>query len=127
MPAASDPDLDAILARERSLLTEPVRSDPEAVGRLLHPEFREFGASGRVWNADEVGAAVTAHPAVAADGAIRVEHLEAARLADDVVLVTYDATRDGRLTHRSSLWLRAETGWLMRFHQGTSSTAADDV
>jgi hypothetical protein len=51
MQTAHDPDLDEVLDRERSLLTRPVRSDPDAVRRLLHPEFREFGASGRVWTA----------------------------------------------------------------------------
>jgi hypothetical protein len=126
MHTGADPDLDEVLARERSLLTPPVRSDPDAVRRLLHPEFREFGASGRVWNAESVIATIAAHAADAADGSIRVEHLEATRLADDVVLVTYVAARDGRLTHRSSLWLRSEAGWLMRFHQGTPVAEAVD-
>jgi hypothetical protein len=74
-----------------------------------------------------VVAAVAAHAGDADDRAIGVEDLEATRLAADVVLVTYVATRGDRRTHRSSLWLRAEAGWLMRFHQGTPAAEALDA
>jgi ribonuclease HI len=43
-------------------------------------------------------------------------------VTDDVVLVTYVARRlIGReqASFRSSLWVKAEAGWRLRFHQGT--------
>ena len=39
-----------VVALELSLLDPQVRRSPERVERLLHPDFREFGASGAAWD-----------------------------------------------------------------------------
>jgi ribonuclease HI len=58
-----DRDLRAVVELERLLLRPDVRADRERVERLLHPEFEELGASGRVRDRASVVDAVVAHPA----------------------------------------------------------------
>ena len=108
---AGDATLDHVVALEMRLLDPATRRDPSAVASLLHPDFREIGASGRWWTRSEIVAALAADPG---------EHLVAedvvARAAGDrAVLVTYAVP--GSL--RSSLWVRCADGWRVLFHQGT--------
>jgi ribonuclease HI len=42
------------------------------------------------------------------------------RLGPDAILVTFRSDDQGRRALRSSVWVRdRETGWVLRFHQGT--------
>ena len=112
-----DPDLAEVVRLERLLLDPSVRSDDDHVTRLLHPQFREHGASGRVWDRAAVVAAMSDDAAVAGPA----EDFEATRLAGGVVLLTYRVP-GGAGSLRSSVWLRAAGGgWQLRFHQGTRS------
>ena len=104
-------ELEQVVARELSLLDPETRRRPDRVERLLHPEFREFGASGRAWDRPAIVAALAADPGeppVAGD-------VRAMRVAEGVVLVTYEAGR----SLRSSLWVEGGDGWRLLFHQGT--------
>lgn len=114
-------DLDAVIDAELALLTADVRRDPDRVRALLHEDFSEFGCSGRVWDrastldllAHDPGEGVVAHG------------LHAERLADDVVLLTYDSETGGVCAHRTSIWVRDGDGqWRMRHHQGTPAADA---
>ncbi len=113
-----DEDLVEVMQRELTLLQPQHRAQPEEVLALLHPDFVEFGASGRRWDAAGIAASLatedpSAPPAEAID-------LTPARLADDVVLLTYTAHLHARVTLRCSVWMRDPgRGWLLRFHQGT--------
>jgi hypothetical protein len=109
-----DPVLDDLVARELQLLSPATRADREAVERLLHPDFREFGASGGVWDRDAVVAALAADPGVTP----RVAGMEGRRVADGAVLLTYEVTSPSR-SLRSSLWVAEAGGWRLLFHQGT--------
>jgi hypothetical protein len=103
--------LERVIELELSLLDPEVRRSPERVDRLLHPDFREFGASGSAWNRDAIVASLAADPGPGwtATG------VEAREVAAGVVLVTYRAA--GSL--RSSLWVEGPEGWRALFHQGT--------
>jgi ribonuclease HI len=114
------PDLAAVTAFEQELLDPVCRADAGRLRDLLHPDFREHGASGRVWTLDTIVADLTASPATG----VRATDLQAHRLAEDVVLVTYRTAGD-RPALRSSVWVRGTTGrWRLRFHQGTLTTGA---
>jgi ribonuclease HI len=113
--AQDDDELDQVIGHERRLLDPRVRASAEAVTALLHDEFREFGASGRVWDRASIVPAVTADPG--ADPT--VGEMTAVRLAPDVILLTYCVTRPRGRTLRSSVWLRDPAGWRLYFHQGT--------
>jgi hypothetical protein len=46
-----DTDVAAVVRRELELLEPAIRADASAVRERLHPDFREIGASGRLWDA----------------------------------------------------------------------------
>lgn len=106
-----------------SLLHRPeVRRDPERLRKLLHPEFEEIGRSGRRYSREDVLSEARRKNTLTAT---HTEDFELAAIADGVALLTYRSAHvdeNGvldRWAHRASLWLRAEEGWKMRFHQGT--------
>ncbi len=70
-----DEDLDEVVACERLLLEPNVRARPDAVLARLHPDFVEFGASGRTWD----GPAVVDALAVEGDGCRRFRKRPAPR------------------------------------------------
>ncbi|HET9969385.1 MAG TPA: hypothetical protein VFQ68_14215 [Streptosporangiaceae bacterium] len=51
--------------------------------------------------------------------AITATEMTGARLADDVIHLTYLSRRAGRRALRSPVWLRTPDGWCVYFHQGT--------
>lgn len=101
---------------EQRLLDPAVRSSPMAVIPLLHPDFREYGSSGRVYTKEMmVQMMVQQTP-----GVVKIRDFEVNEVSDDVALVTYRTIGDeGRETRRSSVWLRRDTRWQIIFHQGT--------
>ena len=113
-------DDDALRELEESLWRSETRYDAAYVERVFHPDFAEFGQSGRVWTREASIAA--------AGGEIAVElplpELAVAFPAPGVALVTYLSRQlDGSgLANRSSLWLRTPDGWRLRFHQGTPTS-----
>jgi ribonuclease HI len=114
-----DPGAARAVALEHRLLRPEVRRDPAAVLALLHPDFREIGASGRTWDGPSVAAAIATDPRAP----VTTGEVEAAVLARGVVLVTYTALRGDARSRRSSVWLADADadggGWRLRFHQGT--------
>ncbi|MEO5663574.1 MAG: ribonuclease HI family protein, partial [Nocardioides sp.] len=106
-------DEEQVIALERSLLTDEVRSDRAAVAALLHPQWQEIGASGRLWNRDdqldEIGPIE----------AVTLDVVNLARLTPDLILLVWRASSDDGTRLRSSLWQRTGGQWQQRFHQGT--------
>ena len=83
----------------------------------LHPDFLEFGASGRVWDTDAIVQALVNDPN---PQAIEAYDFVATSISSQAVLLTFKCESGGRKTLRSSVWLQGEGGeWLLRFHQGT--------
>jgi ribonuclease HI len=109
-----DDDLASVVEREWQLLDPSVRQDADAVRALLHPDFVEYGASGRVWDRSSV-TTVTAGP----PGLLRAWDVHPRRLGPDAVLVTYRSSDGTREALRSSTWVRQDGGWVLLFHQGT--------
>ena len=115
-----DEDVQLVIGLELQLLQPQVRASAGELDRLLHPDFCEFGASGRRWDKPEMILALTGEQA-GGDAPATAADIAGIRLADDVVHVTYVSRRDQRDTRRSSIWLRTGTGWRLYFHQGTPS------
>jgi len=109
-----DVDVATVVQCELALLLPEVRRDPERMRALLHPDFVEYGSSGRVWDRGSIGSvSADAEQITAADFVAR-------RIGPDAVLLTYRSTRAGRDALRSSTWIRDDAGtWLLLFHQGT--------
>ncbi|MEV6396110.1 nuclear transport factor 2 family protein [Streptomyces sp. NPDC051907] len=108
----------AAMEGEFSLLDPAVRSSPDRLARLLHPEFREFGVSGRLWDRDSIVAALTARHASAVRP-ITASRMKGVQLAPDLVHLTFDTESGAHRAHRSSLWRLLDGDWLLYFHQGT--------
>ena len=120
--AAADQQIAAAIAAERESLSLECRADAARLGRLLAPEFHEFGASG-----GEIGYAGAAERVAAAtdpDGEpIIVENMRGWLLADGLVMLKYTSRNQGRRANRTSLWRRTGPGhWQMFHHQGTITT-----
>ena len=109
-----DDDLAEVVRRELLLLEPEVRDEPDRLRSLLSADFREHGASGRVWDRSTVSVA-TAGTGVR----VLVSDVRARSLGPDGVLVTYRSDAGGRLALRSSTWVREVGRWLLLFHQGT--------
>ncbi|MFI2630682.1 DUF4440 domain-containing protein [Streptomyces collinus] len=117
-----NPAVESAMEGELALLTPKVRHSPERVGALLHPDFHEFGASGRHWSRAAIIASLAATAEPGAEP-VTVSALRGVQLAPDLVHLTYDTEYDGSRAHRSSLWRRTEGRWLLYFHQATPFSA----
>ncbi|MFF3753323.1 DUF4440 domain-containing protein [Streptomyces sp. NPDC002018] len=110
--------ISSAIQAELRLLDPVVRASADLLGGLLHPDFREFGVSGREWDRDALVAALTAQGAPG-PRPITTSKMRGVQLAPGVVLLTFDTDVNGRRAHRSSVWRLTESGWLLYFHQGT--------
>ncbi len=117
MRAMVSKDIQLVIDRELELLTSEVRASAARVEEMLDPEFREIGASGRLWTRAEMISALAAE--CSDGGAIEAAEMESQVVGPNVVLLTYVSNRKGRRARRSSLWRRSGTGWRLLHHQGT--------
>jgi hypothetical protein len=109
-------DLEAhLIELELRLQNSSTRKDAEAVAELLSEDFREFGASGRIWDR----AAIVAQLSAETPYQIVSDDFRCRRLSDELALLTYVATTPSRKTLRSSLWRLEGNRWRVLFHQGT--------
>ncbi len=114
------PIIAELLRLELAIARHDEAQVPESLAGLLHPEFFEFGSSGRIWRVHETIAGF-ARPNT---DTITIDEFDVHPLADGAVLATYRMTEtpiqgEPRHRNRSSLWVRQGERWLMRFHQGT--------
>jgi ribonuclease HI len=114
----TDDDLAVVQDCERALLTGAVRGDRTSAGLLVHQDFREVGASGRVWDRERI-LTLMEEEATAAPFRVEASDMVAVGLAPDVALVTYETVSDAGRARRSSVWLKARGRWQLRHHQGT--------
>ncbi|MGW1881380.1 nuclear transport factor 2 family protein [Streptomyces sp. NPDC001970] len=119
---AFGPAVAAAIEGELRLLDPVVRTEPSLLAELLHPDFLEFGASGRRWTRDAIiellsGKGSQTHKPVTAS------EMTGTQLAPDVVHLTFVTEVNGRRAHRSSLWRLTGDVWRLYFHQGTLISA----
>lgn len=110
-----------VIELEQQLLDPLVRADAARIDAILHHDFVEYGASGRVWSRQAVLDELPSEDAAT----IRLHgtQFRAEVIADGAILLTYVSVSTQRTCNRSSLWLETKPGiWKMRFHQGTQTT-----
>ncbi|ALE04928.1 hypothetical protein AL755_04545 [Arthrobacter sp. ERGS1:01] len=111
----ADSALAVIVALERELMDPEVRADEAKLGMLLHKDFAEIGASGRLWDRkDIIAELVTADANEASLEVLGLDSVDA-----DTALLTYRSVESRGSVLRSSLWRRDNGRWQVRFHQGT--------
>ncbi len=121
---------DNLLSHLRDLeiaLHQPkVRSDARRLEELLHDSFLEIGRSGRRYSKADL---LRELPSEQVSGEAWSQEFSVAEIGAGVALLTYKSAyvaMDGKMsryTLRSSIWQRTESGWRMRFHQGTPTEA----
>ncbi len=108
----SDAELREVLLRFEAALAA---RNPDGIDggllSLIADDFVEFGRSGRVWTRDSIRELLEGSPGPP----VPIDRFEVAELGDGVALVTYRAA----LANRSSVWVRRDGRWQLRFHQGT--------
>ena len=102
---------DLLLRYEAALAARDAEGIEGGLMSLIADDFIEFGRSGRVWTRDSIREPLEGPPAAP----VPIDRFEVAELGDDVALVTYR----GALANRSSVWVRRDGRWQLRFHQGT--------
>ncbi|MFE3516429.1 DUF4440 domain-containing protein [Streptomyces sp. NPDC059166] len=112
------PAVAAAIEGELRLLDPVVRASADVLAELLHPDFREIGTSGRLWERDTIIAMLT-DPDAPRPGPLTASRMRGEQLAPDLVHLTFDTESKGLRSHRSSLWRKAEDGWRLYFHQAT--------
>ena len=115
----SDSDRTALMALEEELWREETRFDRTRMMEVIAPDFVEFGRSGRTYKREECLSIEKQR----IDAVLPLPNLSIRLIHPDVAQVTYDSavTYSGVVfhAHRSSIWTRGESGWQLRFHQGT--------
>lgn len=124
MTAASEhhPQAADLRALEEELLTHATRTSINRLEQLLHADFIEFGTSGKTWTRPEI---LDSLPREAQPPALLITRFQAVALTDDAALATYltrpapDAPSDTAHARRSSVWVRRDHRWQLRFHHAT--------
>ena len=113
---------DQILRMEEALASDEVRTSKEALSTILHPDFLEIGKSGRMFSYSSIISDLTESQAASA---YDIADFNITQIEEGVVLATYRIpTRsmggtENAASLRSSLWVKEDDIWLLRFHQGT--------
>jgi hypothetical protein len=110
-----DSGLQRAVDGELSLLTPEVRQSRQQLELLLDADFVEIGASGRLWEREELISDLTSTSAPV----VQVEGMDARRVAGRIVVVTYVTVSATRRVVRSSWWRESNDVWKCFFHQGT--------
>ena len=116
--------------RELKLHRPEVRCNPDQLSCLLHPEFREFARSGRIYARADVLAEFSTAPQ---EFEVLAADFNLLRISDSVALLTYRSahvTTGNRLerhANRASLWQLTEVGWQLVFHQGTPTDEVEQI
>jgi glyoxylase I family protein len=105
---------DELLRLESALASRNPAGVDGGLMSLIAEDFVEFGRSGSVWIARSIREVLEGPPAAP----VPIEAFEVAELGEGVVLATY-LIPGPPAVNRSSIWVRRDGRWLLRFHQGT--------
>lgn len=103
-----------VVALQRGLLSDALRSDRDAFAARLHPKFCEHDAKGRIAGKGRFLASLAPLPEPTR---LEVEGVD--ELAPWVVQLRWRARSASAVTLRSSIWIRHDETWRLRFEQAT--------
>lgn len=112
----SEQAIEALVKLEESLWISDTRFDRVYMEGVLHPEFVEFGCSGKIYSRDDT----LTIPSQAIHA--KLMNIKVLRLADNVCQITYVSEvqyETVQLCNRSSIWVNTDDRWQIIFHQGT--------
>jgi len=111
---------DLIVSLEKSLHAEQVRHSKTKLACLLHDEFMEIGASGRIFDKKKIIKNLSSEESYN----VLASDFEFVQLSPEIVQLRYKSvsTKRNNVTRhtlRSSIWKINGTSWQILFHQGT--------
>ncbi len=104
---------------EDALLEPDMRASRERVSELLADDFLEIGASGRVFNKEQILLDLSVEDPSGAK--MTIVDFQLRVLSESLAQVVYRIAENNTL--RSSIWRQGPTGWRILFHQGTNAPA----
>ena len=120
--------LETLQKLEQELQDPLARKNPERLRELLHPDFEEVGRSGKTYYRDEIIAELSTELPGPPIGS---ESYRASEISEGSIIlryVSYQKEEGGALTHRCegvSIWQLLDSGWRLRYHQGTPIQVCD--
>lgn len=104
---------------EESMWIERTRYNRTWMERILHNDYEEFGASGRRharWDVIDT-------PRIGFKAEIPLPGYKIQPLSESSAMITYTSIVDydgvKEQANRVSIWVRSDSGWQIRYHQGT--------
>lgn len=113
-----------LIAKELELHKHETRSSKSRLRKLLHSEFVEIGYSGQTWDFNSIVESLTAESD--AGFLIHAQQFSCEELQQGIYLLIYKTVQIGkggqrsRFAKRTSIWMRTDSKWQMRFHQATA-------
>ena len=102
---------------EERLLHPDRETNRASLAKLLAPDFREFCASGRIFNLQQLtDSLLTSSPRAAT-----MTRFYVSPLGPDAALATYHIATATSSSHHASIWVQRDNRWQLIFHQGTIS------
>ena len=115
--------LNTLRKLEQTLHQSDIRHSADALDQLLHDEFMEIGRSGAIYTKPDIIASLTT---ATTPTTIWSGHYQLYQISQQTAQLIYQTARvdkDGRKsrwTWRSSMWVKHQETWQLRFHQGTA-------
>ena len=107
--------LELLLKLEMSLWIETTRNNVEYMERILHPDFKEFGQSGKIYCKKDI----LKNCQTVIDCEFPFIGFDVKQLSDGLFLMTYTIMYNGERSNRSSVWMVKNDLYQLYFHQGT--------
>ncbi len=113
-----------LIENEIALHRLEIRTDKNELSKLLHSSFIEVGMSGQTFSFNSIIESMSAEKSTGS--VIHSQDYECIELEGGAVLLLYKSAvinSDGsieRFAKRSSVWVKVENKWKLRYHQGTS-------
>ncbi|WP_440056599.1 DUF4440 domain-containing protein (plasmid) [Pseudoalteromonas sp. T1lg65] len=115
--------MDILIQQEIALHQYHTRQSKSEINRLLHPQFYETGMSGNSYNFNAIVAMMEKEKP--SNTTIHSQDYESIKLGDQAYLLVYKSAVVSGLgqvnyfAKRSSVWIRNNAYWQLRYHQGT--------
>jgi hypothetical protein len=110
-------ELEKIHALEIALHEPQVRKDIKKLDRLIADNFYEIGASGKVYDKNNILARLPLEQNYEIYG--KVINFEIAHISENLIRANYTLEEKTKRTRRTSIWQRHHNNYQMIFHQGT--------
>ncbi len=113
------PILEELVQREPIFHRPELGVTREAFEAMTDESFWEVGASGRRYSREYAIDTLLARHASPHEDQWETRDFFCQELAPSLYLLTYTLAQGDRVTRRSTLWRKTDSGWRIVFHQGT--------